>query len=528
MFVLEGYPLEIALTTANSAAQAWYGYDQGVVSGVLISKDFIHTFPQTKVSDIQGITASCFSLGNLVGCLIAACYGNRLGRKNTLRIGAAISAIGAILQVSATTFPQLIVGRVVNGVGNGITSSTCGVYQAESCSGNRRGKLSVIVVLHNVIFYCGATWITLACSFTKGGLQWRLPLALQLVPCIILVLMLPLVPESPRWLLMRDKNAEGADALRRYLGKGLSIHDPLVEKEFRSITGAIQIERQSQISLREVLAGHDRSGHLKRLILGCGGQFMQWLTRYTCKQFGGINALNYYFPIILTENIGQSELMARILTGCNATSYMISSGLCFWMIENFGRRSLMLSGASLQCLAYIMVAIAIALLNRAPLQWGAVSITFLFFYYAAFGCTWGMVPWVYQAEINSLAMRTQGAAAATATNWLSGFICTQFTPTGIKNIGYRFYIIFASFNLAFIIIVYFLYPETANRTLEDLDAYFDLDSGHPTIIRIGDKEAKQTARPIEAIEAEARRIEASDGIKKMGPTATHVEDVDQV
>lgn len=74
------------------------------------------------------------------------------------------------------------------------------------------------------------------------------------------------------------------------------------------------------------------------------------------------------------------------------------------------------------------------------LKWGAVAITFLFFYYAAFGCTWGMVPWVYQAEINSLAMRTKGAAAATATNWLFGFVCTQFTPTGIKNIGYRFYV----------------------------------------------------------------------------------------
>lgn len=75
-----------------------------------------------------------------------------------------------------------------------------------------------------------------------------------------------------------------------------------------------------------------------------------------------------------------------------------------------------------------------------PLQWGAVAITFLFFYYAAFGCTWGMVPWIYQAEINSLAMRVRGAAAATSMNWLFGFVCTQFTSVGIRNLGYRFYI----------------------------------------------------------------------------------------
>lgn len=99
--------------------QAWYGYDQGIISGILISSDFIDAFPQTKDPDIQGITASCFSLGNLVGCLLAALFGDRLGRKNTLRWGAVISALGAILQFAAVNFPMLILGRVINGFGNG-------------------------------------------------------------------------------------------------------------------------------------------------------------------------------------------------------------------------------------------------------------------------------------------------------------------------------------------------------------------------------------------------------------------------
>jgi MFS family permease len=83
---------------------------------------------------------------------------------------------------------------------------------------------------------------------------------------------------------------------------------------------------------------------------------------------GGINALNYYFSIILEQNLGMTELMARVLTGVNATSYCISTALAFWIIERAGRRFLMLSGLCLQGFAYIMVAIAVGLLAKAPQQ----------------------------------------------------------------------------------------------------------------------------------------------------------------
>ena len=159
---------------------------------------------------------------------------------------------------------------------------------------------------------------------------------------------------------MHDKVDEAQEALRRYLGKDLSANDPVVLLELNSIQESFEIEKKSAINFKEVILCRDRSRHLIRLLLGCGGQFMQ--------QFGGINALNYYFPTILKDSLGLSDLLSRILTGCNATSYMISSGLCFWMIERFGRRSLMLSGLGLQGLAYVMVALSVALLSTAPNQ----------------------------------------------------------------------------------------------------------------------------------------------------------------
>lgn len=173
----------------------------------------------------------------------------------------------------------------------GMTSSTCGVFQAESVRGSRRGKLSVIVVLHNVVFYMIASWLTLGTYFLDNSGQWRIPFALQLVPAAVLVTFLFFVPESPRWLLLRDRHEEALESLRRYLGKGLNVDDEIVQNEYKSICGALDIERQSKISFKEVMLFRDRSSHLRRMLLGMGGQFMQ--------QMGGVGSLRSLINLFL-------------------------------------------------------------------------------------------------------------------------------------------------------------------------------------------------------------------------------------
>ena len=95
------------------------------------------------------------------------------------------------------------------------------------------------------------------------------------MPAIVLVLFLQLVPESPRWLLLKDRHEEALESLRRYLGKGLRLDDDIVQNEYKSIKGALEIERMSKISFKEVILCRDRSSHLKRMLLGMGTQFMQ-------------------------------------------------------------------------------------------------------------------------------------------------------------------------------------------------------------------------------------------------------------
>ena len=172
-----------------------------------------------------------------------------------------------------------------------MTSSTCGVYQAEATRGARRGKMSVIVVLHNVVFYMLGSWLTLATSYMPNDGQWRVPFALQvgsfsiynsswyldtdsvskLFPACFLSLLI-FTPESPRWLVLRGRDEEAIESLRRYLGKGLSADDPIVQDEYKSIKAAVMIEKEANVSLKQVVLCRDRSSHLRRMLLGMGKQ----------------------------------------------------------------------------------------------------------------------------------------------------------------------------------------------------------------------------------------------------------------
>ncbi|THX23280.1 hypothetical protein D6D11_10555 [Aureobasidium pullulans] len=116
------------------------------------------------------------------------------------------------------------------------------------------------------------------------------------------------------------------------------------------------------------------------------------------------------------------------------------------------------------------------------------------------------VPWLYPTEINSLPMRTKGVAVSTATNWITNFVIVEITPIGIQNLGWKFWIVWTVFNAVFLPIIYYLYPETSNRSLEDLDEYYRSD---PSLIVIGDKDATSHRRPTKYIEREKEGIDAN-------------------
>ncbi|KXL46291.1 hypothetical protein M433DRAFT_65774 [Acidomyces richmondensis BFW] len=498
---LNGLPLLICITVVNSVSMAWFGYDQGVFSGVLISKDFIKHFPQTKNANISGITSSCFSLGAFCGCLFAFTFGDKLGRRKTVLAGVTCNVVGAVLQISSFQLPQMIIGRVINGFGMGVTSSVCPVYQAEVSPFKARGRLVALGSVCNTVAVCISTWMNYALHNGSGPFQWRFPLAFQLVFPILVLSCLPFSCESPRWLLLRDRHEEALVNLGRLRGLQDNLDDEELVYEFKSIFQTIQEERADRAEVSDVFRFNDRQQNLKRVILACGTQFMQ--------QFSGVNALGYYLPTLLEKSVGVSSTQARLLTAANATIYLLAALICLVIIDYVGRRILMLYGAATIGSWYLIAAITLRQAGVHPEEkktLGSVTTTMFFLYYFCYGTSWAKIPWVYNSEVNSLGWRSRGAAAATATNWMGSFIVTQFTKTGVEHLHWRFYLMFSIFCYSFFPISYCFYPETSKRTLEDMDQIF---ARGKTFV-FTDQELVRRQRPQTFVDAELARTQQAN------------------
>ena len=461
-----GKALQVYLTIACSSGFLLFGYDQGVFSGVIVSPYFLETFNNPSAS-LLGIISAIFDVGGAVGALLCILIGAQLGRKKIIMMGCVISVAGALLQGLAKTTAQLLVGRIVGGIGIGQLTSTIGIWQAETSQAHNRGMLMSIELSMCALGLFLSQWINYGFGSDTTGTAFIFPLLFQIVFLGGTMMLVPLLPESPRWLVSRGRIDDARLSLLRIAPKGTSIDDEAISK---SLTEMEQIALLEDVSGLEwikslFIPGPTQNG--KRVLMSC-------LTN-SFQQLSGVNSITYYVPTLLITFIGVSRSDSLWIGGLTSVISLVFSFVPVIFIDRVGRLPFLIGGAIVHAMCFYVVAGLFANLpptgssNSKAFGIGIVSMIYLFF--ASFSATWLGPSWMYAAEILPLKGRSHGMGLSTIFYWMFNFLIVMITPSALQNISWKYYIILGIFNTMFVPCLWF-FVETKGKTLEDLDLYF--------------------------------------------------------
>ncbi|KAG9832362.1 general substrate transporter, partial [Aureobasidium melanogenum] len=159
-FGMTGTWLTVWVTVACATDMTLFGYDQGVFGGVVVTQDYINQLNLTNNNSLLSTITAIYDIGCFFGAIAAVMIGDPLGRKNSILVGTTIMSVGALLQCTAFGVPQMIVGRIVAGIGNGINTSTAPVWQGETSKASWRGKLVIIEMIMNIAGFSLSNWVT--------------------------------------------------------------------------------------------------------------------------------------------------------------------------------------------------------------------------------------------------------------------------------------------------------------------------------------------------------------------------------
>ncbi|KAF1961384.1 hypothetical protein CC80DRAFT_589762 [Byssothecium circinans] len=431
-----------------------FGYDQGVMSGIITGNHFKDDFNQPTSAEL-GTMVAILEVGAFISSLSVGRIGDLLGRRRTILWGSVIFVVGGALQTFAGSMYVMMLGRIIAGLGVGALSTIVPVYQSEISPPHNRGRLACIEFSGNITGYACSVWVDYACSFIDSDWSWRLPLFMQCFMGSLLAVGSLLICESPRWLLDNDYDEEGIVVIANLYGKG-DIHNPKARDEYREIKLGVFLQRQEgERSYKDMF-----KRYYKRVFIAMSAQALA--------QLNGINVISYYAPLVF-EEAGWHGRQAILMTGINSITYFLSTIPPWYVVDTLGRRKILLSGALMMALS--LSAISYFIFLKAAWTPNLVVI-FVMIYNAAFGFSWGPIPWLYPPEILPLSIRAKGASLSTATNWAFNWLVGELTPILQEHIQWRLYLIHAFFCAVSFIVVWFLYPETANIRLEDMNSIF--------------------------------------------------------
>jgi MFS transporter, SP family, xylose:H+ symportor len=449
-----GYLWLIALTAALGGLL--FGYDWVVIGG---AKPFYEAYFHLHSERLVGWANSCALIGCFLGAVTAGPSSGRFGRRPVLVAAALLFTVSSLLTGWSHHFAEFIAWRIAGGVAIGLASNVSPMYIAEISPAAWRGRLvslNQLGIVLGILFAQIANWmiarkipadITASAMAASWNAQygWRWMFTAVAVPGLLFLFSAPFLPESPRWLVEKSKDAQAADVLRRIGGEQYS----------RRVVASIRKSMDSARSAgtwRELLAPSTR----KLVLVGMALAVLQ--------QGSGINILfNYAEEVYRSAGYGLDAILFNIVV--TGAINLLFTLVAMFLVDRFGRRRLMIFG----CVAIAACDIAASFAYRAHLH-GFWVLAMTFCAIACYAMTLAPVTWVLITEIFPNRVRAYAVSAAVAALWVSSFLLTYTFPFLNQWLGTGgTFLIYAGICLAGVALVAFGVPESQGRSLEEMD-----------------------------------------------------------
>ena len=440
-----------------------FGYDTAVISGTIAQVTQLFQLDTLQ----QGWYVGCALVGSIVGVLFAGILSDKLGRKLTMVISAVLFSTSALGCALSADFTQLVIYRIIGGVGIGVVSIVSPLYISEVAVAQYRGRLVSLYQLAVTVGFLGAYLVNYQLlAWAESGTQlsvdwlnkifitevWRGMLGMETLPAILFFIIIFFIPESPRWLIVRGKELKAVNIL---------------EKIYNSIT-----EAKSQLNeTKSVLTSETKSewsllmkpGIFKAVIIGVCiailGQFM------------GVNAVLYYGPSIF-ENAGLSggdSLFYQVLVGLVNT---LTTILALVIIDKVGRKKLVYYGVSGMVVSLILIGLYFLFGDSLGVSSLFLLIFFLFYVFCCAvsicAVVFVLLSEMYPTKVRGLAMSIAGFAL-----WIGTYLIGQLTPWMLQNLTPAgTFFLFALMCVPYMLIVWKLVPETTGKSLEEIERYW--------------------------------------------------------
>ncbi|KAJ4352494.1 uncharacterized protein N0V89_007842 [Didymosphaeria variabile] len=460
----------IGLMFCSAAAN---GFDGSLMNGLLAIPRFKEDLGPISTS-ILGLIIAGISLGGLPSFIPASYVSDMIGRRYTVAIGSSIMLAASIIQ-AATNGPWAILGtRIMLGIGLGFSQTAAPPLTTEIAHPKHRGQ---ITALFQATWYWGAilsACITLGTLFVPNSWSWRAPCLLQgFFPGLQLFGLL-VTPESPRWLVSKGRTDEALNMLAKYHANG-DINDELVRFEFSEIHEAIFREREASKTTGFLSFFETRGNRHRLLICVLVGFMIQW---------AGNGIVSYYLaPILESVGVTSAISQATINVGLQVWNALLAAAGAV-AAERYGRRPLWMISACGMLVSFIIVTALSAVFAEKHIDAaGSAVVAFLFIFFGFYDIAFTPLSVAYPVEILPFRLRSKGLSINLTVVFGAGFFNQYVNPVALGAIHWRFYFVYIGTLFAMIFIIYFLFPETKGRTLEEIAIVFDGEAAEPEVHR---------------------------------------------